>query len=186
MSAVDHDEKYYRKSWMSDDQWWCAQTWSLVMGGFHHCSDFRECGGTGVEVSEFASGFSTFDFDRLTRAIFHAHDRCVRIELASSSPHRVKFRLHRRDMREGSMAYRHPTIEQALERHRKHFQNVDVCWCHKCRPRTINTDRMTLCPECQNKRCPKASDHELACTGSNEPGQPGSIYKAAFAHENTL
>lgn len=36
--------------------------------------------------------------------------------------------------------------------------------------------RMFVCPECGNKRCPKASDHELACTGSNEPGQPGSIY----------
>lgn len=36
--------------------------------------------------------------------------------------------------------------------------------------------RMILCPECGNKRCPKASDHRLDCTGSNEPGQPGSIY----------
>lgn len=30
-----------------------------------------------------------------------------------------------------------------------------------------------LCPDCGNKRCPKASDHLLDCTGSNEPGQPG-------------
>jgi len=37
-------------------------------------------------------------------------------------------------------------------------------------------DRMLLCPECGNKRCPKASDHNLPCLGSNEPGQPGSIY----------
>lgn len=36
--------------------------------------------------------------------------------------------------------------------------------------------RMLLCPECGNKRCPKASDHELACTGSNEQGQIGSVY----------
>lgn len=36
--------------------------------------------------------------------------------------------------------------------------------------------RMVLCPVCGNKRCPKASDHDLPCTGSNEPGQPGSIY----------
>jgi hypothetical protein len=36
--------------------------------------------------------------------------------------------------------------------------------------------RMLLCPACGNKRCPKASDHELACTGSNEPGQPGSVF----------
>ncbi|WP_419637208.1 hypothetical protein, partial [Thiolapillus sp.] len=36
--------------------------------------------------------------------------------------------------------------------------------------------KMILCPECGNKRCPHASDHRLACTGSNEPGQPGSVY----------
>lgn len=31
-----------------------------------------------------------------------------------------------------------------------------------------------LCPLCGNKRCPHASDHELECTKSNEPGQPGA------------
>lgn len=35
---------------------------------------------------------------------------------------------------------------------------------------------MQLCPTCGNKRCPRASDHRLACTDSNEPGQEGSIY----------
>lgn len=35
---------------------------------------------------------------------------------------------------------------------------------------------MVLCPTCGNKRCPHATDHENACTNSNEPGQPGSIY----------
>jgi len=55
--------------------------------------------------------------------------------------------------------------------------------CHKCyKGKPLWTggppvlDRMLLCPECGNKRCPKASDHELQCTGSNEPGQPGSVY----------
>jgi hypothetical protein len=32
------------------------------------------------------------------------------------------------------------------------------------------------CETCGNKRCPHATDHRLACTGSNEPGQPGSRY----------
>jgi hypothetical protein len=36
--------------------------------------------------------------------------------------------------------------------------------------------RMIVCPECGNKRCPKASWHGNACTGSNEYGQPGSVY----------
>lgn len=50
----------------------------------------------------------------------------------------------------------------------------DHC-CYRClgsAPRL----RMILCPTCGNKRCPKASDHDLACTGSNEAGQPGSVY----------
>jgi len=35
---------------------------------------------------------------------------------------------------------------------------------------------MQLCPVCGNKRCPRGTDHDLDCTGSNEPGQPGSSY----------
>lgn len=60
------------------------------------------------------------------------------------------------------------------------------CKCHKCMasvrvPFGDSTvpyamTRMILCPVCGNKRCPHASDHELACTGSNESGQPGSVY----------
>jgi hypothetical protein len=37
--------------------------------------------------------------------------------------------------------------------------------------------RMVLCPTCQNKRCPHASDCTYQCTGSNEPGQVGSSYE---------
>lgn len=63
------------------------------------------------------------------------------------------------------------------------------CECHRCiREMELGTDtpfgwiplsatKMILCPICGNKRCPHASDHELACTGSNDPGQPGSIYQ---------
>lgn len=37
--------------------------------------------------------------------------------------------------------------------------------------------RFVVCPECGNKRCPKANDHRNACTNSNEPGQPGSSWE---------
>jgi hypothetical protein len=33
-----------------------------------------------------------------------------------------------------------------------------------------------VCPNCGNKRCPKATDHTYACTNSNNSGQEGSIY----------
>lgn len=38
------------------------------------------------------------------------------------------------------------------------------------------TSHFVVCSECGNKRCPHATDHRLACTRSNEPGQPGSVY----------
>lgn len=36
--------------------------------------------------------------------------------------------------------------------------------------------RMIVCPECGNKRCPRATQHDLECHGSNEAGQTGSRY----------
>ncbi len=36
--------------------------------------------------------------------------------------------------------------------------------------------RFVTCTICGNKRCPHAADHRNACTGSNDPGQPGSEY----------
>ena len=53
------------------------------------------------------------------------------------------------------------------------------CWCLTCRPMRFEDPysiRMARCPTCGNKRCPKANDHRNTCTGSNEPGQPGSAY----------
>jgi hypothetical protein len=60
------------------------------------------------------------------------------------------------------------------------------CLCYTCASqRTVSlgtfvvneaVTRMTLCPDCGNKRCPKATYHGHACTGSNESGQSGSRY----------
>ncbi|MFV5052064.1 hypothetical protein ACNKFQ_17100 [Klebsiella quasipneumoniae] len=53
------------------------------------------------------------------------------------------------------------------------------CWCRTCRPVVWNDMRFVVCPDCGNKRCPRANDHRNACTGSNEPGQEGSAYPSA-------
>ncbi|MEG8810588.1 hypothetical protein [Klebsiella variicola] len=58
-------------------------------------------------------------------------------------------------------------------------ERVPDCWCRTCRPVAINDMRFVVCPDCGNKRCPRANDHRNACTGSNEPGQEGSAYPAA-------
>lgn len=60
------------------------------------------------------------------------------------------------------------------------------CICHRCIRENdirmgalpLSSARMIVCPTCGNKRCPHASDHEIACTGSNAPGQPGSVFAA--------
>jgi hypothetical protein len=58
------------------------------------------------------------------------------------------------------------------------------CGCYNCMneikdargwPLTMST--FIVCPDCGNKRCPKSTDHNLACTNSNDPGQPGSRYQ---------
>ncbi|ENQ1822170.1 DUF550 domain-containing protein [Klebsiella quasipneumoniae] len=58
-------------------------------------------------------------------------------------------------------------------------ERMPDCWCRTCRPVAINDMRFVVCPDCGNKRCPRANDHRNACTGSNEPGQEGSAYPAA-------
>jgi hypothetical protein len=49
--------------------------------------------------------------------------------------------------------------------------------CGRCWKCLDSHQFMILCPDCGNKRCPKANDHENACTGSNDVGQPGSAYE---------
>lgn len=55
--------------------------------------------------------------------------------------------------------------------------------CHRCLEGKrddygfpVAATRMILCPTCGNKRCPRATDHELTCTNSNETHQIGSVY----------
>lgn len=54
---------------------------------------------------------------------------------------------------------------------------LPTCWCETCRPQTMTDMRFIVCPDCGNKRCPRANSHEHACTGSNDVGQPGSSWE---------
>lgn len=56
------------------------------------------------------------------------------------------------------------------------------CECHACILEhdlhgpgglPLSLTKMIVCPECGNKRCPKAQDHRNACTGSNGPREGG-------------
>lgn len=68
------------------------------------------------------------------------------------------------------------------------FTKAYGCWCRSCADTIaaagevcgFTTFRgMILCPDCGNKRCPRATSHDESCTGSNEPGQVGSAYGIA-------
>jgi hypothetical protein len=65
--------------------------------------------------------------------------------------------------------------------HAAQQQAPAACWCATCRPVSFGDMRMVLCPVCGNKRCPRASNHIYACTGSNEVGQVG-VDVADMAH----
>ena len=63
---------------------------------------------------------------------------------------------------------------------RKTFASLDagLCGCLHCIiGREEIAFHMVVCSICGNKRCPHATNHELICTNSNEPGQPGSMYE---------
>ena len=82
---------------------------------------------------------------------------------------------------EKNVAAEEQTAREAREGH--------PCQCRQClRDRKSGTwigqfflleelSRMILCQVCGNKRCPHATDHRHACTGSNAPGQRGSAYE---------
>jgi len=52
----------------------------------------------------------------------------------------------------------------------------DGCPCRACRSSELKGFIFIVCPDCGNKRCPKANHHDSDCTNSNEPGQAGSAY----------
>lgn len=79
------------------------------------------------------------------------------------------------------------------------------CWCYECLckipadgpminspPDTVQSllsytkadSTFIVCPTCHNKRCPKATDHRLSCTNSNESNQLGSRYGKNYPHSN--
>lgn len=53
-----------------------------------------------------------------------------------------------------------------------------ACNCRKCASKEqLFNSVMIVCSICGNKRCPHATDHNLECTNSNDPGQIGSWYE---------
>jgi hypothetical protein len=62
---------------------------------------------------------STFDDSLLSRLVFLAHDRAIRVELSPKSQKNVELMFHRRSHDATEFYARHPTLGQAVMRHRE-------------------------------------------------------------------
>lgn len=112
-----------RYSWASQEQLECIQLFCDLVGGCHNVmAPFIDIGGHGVCIKEKRS-FATFDDDWLTKAVFLAHERCIRVELQAGGVSGLWVVLHKRKGRDGRMMDRHPTLEAALEKFRMHTTN---------------------------------------------------------------
>lgn len=108
-------DSFYRKPWMSDDQWECSILLADLFGGFHHSTARKiRAWGDGICYSHYGE-LATFDFDHLTRLVRMAHDRCIRAAVGPSGPGMVRIMLFKRKGRSGSMWERHPTWEEVSE-----------------------------------------------------------------------
>lgn len=81
--------------------------------GDHHIPKGLSRYGEGWCVN-VAGSLATFDRDDLTRLVFMAHDKAIRVEIAPASPKTLKIAIHKRQ-RTGSIYQRHPSIDDLLE-----------------------------------------------------------------------
>lgn len=105
---------------MTPDQRDCFELLCDLVGGDHHITGKVYMFGKGIRFSVYSGQLATFDFDMLTRLVLMAHDRCIRAEIVSSGPGRIGIALHKRHERDGCGSKRHPTIDQAIEKHRRY------------------------------------------------------------------
>jgi len=104
-------------SWATPGQSDCIDLFCDLVGGAHNLNgSFINLGGNGVCISQKRS-FATYDDNWLTKLVFMAHDRCIRVELQAAGHGITRVILFKRG-RDGSLMERHPTLEQALEHYR--------------------------------------------------------------------
>lgn len=120
MTECDEEDrewfKKHRSDWMSDDQFLSWLFMSQLFSGFHHVNGKVVEYGTGIKVNISYSNMATFDYDYLTKAVVMSHNWGVRLEIQPASSRQLRFILHKRHTREGSMSERHPLMSEAIEK----------------------------------------------------------------------
>jgi hypothetical protein len=122
---IEKLRKNERYSKFTDDQWYCCQMIFDLIGGEHHLYNKIKEWGDGIQYNTGES-FSTFDYDKLTFAVFLAHDRCIRMSIESSGRGLIRVCLWKRKNRDGRLNERHPTLEQAITTYRESFPLSEV------------------------------------------------------------
>lgn len=76
-----------------------------------------------IEVRVAYKEWASVDSNLLTKLVFLAHDRCLRVSISPRSAHAQTLLFHQR-RRAGGTWERHPTIEQALALYREYHPVV--------------------------------------------------------------
>jgi hypothetical protein len=71
-----------------------------------------------IEITIGWEDWSTIDFDVLTRLVFLAHHRAIRVDMDASTHNYMKLRFWQRN-RSGDYYHRHPTLREAVEKFEK-------------------------------------------------------------------
>lgn len=91
--------------------------------GLNHIdsTDMKKCDWTDTRfiALRWSKDLSSYDFNDLTRLLFHCHDNCIRLQINPQSNRYLQLMFHLRLGRTGGICVRHPTIEDALFVHRE-------------------------------------------------------------------
>ena len=115
----EHIEKYY--PWADEGQSECIQMIADLEGGFNHLTGKIKPYGYGVEYNSRYIELDTFDANKLTIAVFMAHDRSIRFGVCPSGPCMLKLTLYPREP-EGGIGTRHPSLFDALTNYKKNWE----------------------------------------------------------------
>jgi len=92
-------------------------------GGEHHIPNYKvkDISNGGFEVYHDRGSISTYDYSELTRLVFMAHEKCIRVGIGAKKNGVLFINIFKRQ-REGDMILKHPTLEEALENY-NNFKN---------------------------------------------------------------
>lgn len=90
---------------------------SALYRGKHRVPTMRDDGDGVFSVSHYGE-IATFDHDELTRIVLLAHEHCVRMWLSAGGAKRIRIWVQQRAPSSTDISHGHPTIEQAIAKHR--------------------------------------------------------------------